>query len=162
MHNSLTIIPRAWWRMNMESSARSVTNTPECTTHHLWFPKQDKEWTWNNQHNDIHQYARMHNSPPIIPRVGWKMNIESSVPSQLPACQNAQLTHYGYQSRLKNGVDMEALAWSWSPRCQHPQLTRYDCQGRINNGHAIISMNTVTNMPECTTHTLWLPEQSKE
>ena len=109
----------------------TVTNMPECTTHLLWLPEQDKEWTWDDQHDHSHQHARMHNSPPMIARAGHWMDIGWS-------------------------------AWSQSSTCQNAQLTDYDCQSRTKNGHGMISMITVTNMPECTTHPLWLPEQDKE
>ena len=58
--------------------------------------------------------------------------------------------------------------WTWddqhhqSPTCQNVQLTFYDCQSRTKNGHGMISMIILTNMPECTTDPLWLPEQNKE
>ena len=101
------------------------------TTHLLWFPEQDEEWTWDDQHDYSHQHARMHNSPTMIARAGQWM-------------------------------DMRWSAWSQSPTCQNAQLTHYDCQSRTKNGHGMISMITVTTMPECTTHPLWLPEQDKE
>ena len=97
-------------------------------THQLWLPEQDKEWRWNHQHDHSHQHAWMHNSPPTIARVGWR-------------------------------VDMK---WSLWPTCQNAQLTSYDFQNRMNNRHGIISMIAVTNILECITHPLWLPEQDKE
>ena len=109
----------------------TVTNMPECTTHPLWLPEQDEEWTWNHQHDHSHQHARMHHSPPMIARAEWRM-------------------------------DMESSAWSQSQTCQNAPLTHYDCQSRMKNGHGIISMITVTNIPECTTYPLWLPEQDEE
>ena len=180
MHNSPTMIAKAGWRMDMESSAWStcqnaqltlydcqssmkhghgiismitVTNMPECTTHPLWLPEQDGEWTWNCQHDQ-----------------------------QSPTCQNAQLTHYDFQSRIKNGHGIISMItvinmpectthqlwlpeqdeeWTWNDQCdesltcQSAQLTDYDCQSRMKNGHGIISMITITTMPECTTHLLW-------
>ena len=59
-------------------------------------------------------------------------------------------------------IDMRSSAWSQPPTCQDAQLTGYDCQSRIQNRHEIISMITATNMPGCTTHRLWLPEQDQE
>ena len=59
-------------------------------------------------------------------------------------------------------MDMGLSAWSQSPTCQNAQLTACDCQSRTKNGHGMISMVTVTNIPECTTYPLWLPEQDKE
>ena len=162
---------------------------------------------------------KMHNSPPIITRAGWRVAMESSEWSQPPTCQNVQLTSYNWQSRMKNGhgiismitviklpkctthplwlaggwrMAMESSAWSQSPTCQNAQLTSYnwqrrmknrhgiismitatnmaecnsqtmyDFQSRMKNGHGIISMITATNMPECTTHKLWLPKDQQQ
>ena len=44
-----------------------VTKIPKCTTHCLWFPEKDKEWTWDDQHDHSDQHARMHNSLPMNP-----------------------------------------------------------------------------------------------
>ena len=79
-----------------------------------------------------HQHARMQNSPTMIARAEWRMVMESSAWSQPPTCLDAPLTSYE------------------------------SCQSRMKNGHGIISMITVTNMPECTTHILWLPEQNEK
>ena len=128
MHNLPPVIGRAGWRMDMESSAWSqsptcqnakltiydwqsrmknghriitmitVTNMLECTTHPLWLAEQDEEWTWNHQHGHGHQHARMPNSPPMIGRARWRIDMESSVWSQSPTCQIVQLTHYDWQS----------------------------------------------------------------
>ena len=59
-------------------------------------------------------------------------------------------------------MDMESSAWSQSPTCQTAQLTLYDWQSRVKDGHGIISMVTVANMPDCTTHYLQLAEQDEE
>ena len=137
-----------------------VTKIPECTTHSLWCPEKDKEWIWDDQHDHGHQHARMHNSLPMISRAGQRMDMGWSAWSWSSTCQNAQLTHYDFQSRIKNGHEWSA--WLQSPTCQNAQLTSYDFQSRTKNWHGMISMITVTNMPECTTHCLWFPEQDKE
>ena len=59
-------------------------------------------------------------------------------------------------------MDMGWSAWPQPLTCQNAQLTVYDSQNRTKNGHGIISMISVTNIRECTTHQLWLPEQGKE
>ena len=138
-------------------SMTTATNTAECTTHPLWLPEQDKEWTWDDQHD---QQARMHHSQTMIAKDGQRMDMGWSAWSQSPICQNAQLTHYDCQSMTKNGHGWSA--WSQSPTCQNAQLTLYDFQSRTKNGHGMISMITATNMPECTTHKLWLPKQDKK
>ena len=138
----------------------TVTNMAECTTHFLWLPEQDKEWIWDDQHDHSHQHVRTHNSLSMIARAGQRMVMGWSVWSQSPTSQNAQLTHYDFQGRIKNGHGMiRMIMW---PTCPKAQLTSYDCQSRIKNGHGVISMITVTNMSKCTTHCLWLPEQDKE
>ena len=56
-------------------------------------------------------------------------------------------------------MNMESSTSSQLPTCQNTQLTHYDCQSRMKNGHEIISMITVTNIPEHRTHLLWFSEQ---
>jgi hypothetical protein len=129
----------------------TVINMPEGTTHKLWLPEQDNEWIWEGQH------ARMDNSPPMISRAGQRINMGWSAWSQPPTCHNAPLTNYDCQSST-----MRWSAWSQSPTYQNAQLTLYECQSRTMNGHGMISMFTVTNMLEWTTHKLWLPEQDNE
>ena len=76
MHNSLPMISRAGWRMGMRWSAWPFSNILQCTTHQLWLPEKNKEWTWD----DHHDYS--------------------------PVMQNAQPTHYDCHSRMKNGHKM--------------------------------------------------------
>ena len=80
-----------------------ATNMPEYTAHPLWLPEQDEEWTWDHQHDENHQYARVHNSPPMISRAGSRMDMELSAWWELPTCQKARLTNYNCQRRVKNG-----------------------------------------------------------
>ena len=54
-----------------------ATNMPEYTTHHLWLQEQDDVQTSNYKHNHNHWYARMHNSPPMIVRAVWRIDMES-------------------------------------------------------------------------------------
>ena len=108
-----------------------VANMPECTTHQLWLPKQDEEWTLNHEHHFSHHHARMHNSPSMSARGGCRMDMKLWAPFQSPTCQNAQLTNYEYQRRMQNG-------------------------------HETMSTIPVTNMPECTTHWLWVPQMDAE
>ena len=75
MHNSQTMIARVGWRMSMRWSAWPFSNILQCTTYTLWFPGQDEEWAWNNQHDHFLQYTAMHNSPTMIARGGWRMDI---------------------------------------------------------------------------------------
>ena len=79
-----------------------VINMPECTTHQLWFPEQDKELTLDDQHYHGHQHARMHNSLPMISRAGQRIDIEWWAWLKSPTCQHPQLTPYDCQSRVKN------------------------------------------------------------
>ena len=132
MHNSPTMISRAGSNMDIGSSAWlepptcqyaqltnydcqsriknghgiistiRATSMSECTTHQLWSPEHDQEWTWDHQH-DQSQHARMHYSPSMIARAGSRMDMELSAWSQPPTCQNAQPTLYDCQSRIKNG-----------------------------------------------------------
>ena len=196
-----------------------ITNMPEWTTHLLWVPEQDAEWTWDHKHHSSHQHAWMHNSPPMSARAGCRMDIKPWAPFQSPTCQNAQLTNYECQSRMQSGhetmstipvtnmpkctthplwVPEQDAEWTWdhehhssyqharmynsptisaragcrvdmkswapfqSPTCQNAQLTDYECQSRMQNGHETMSAIPVTNMPKCTTHTLWDPEQYAE
>ena len=78
------------------------TNMPECTTHCLWFPEQNKESTWNDQQDYSHQHATMHNSLAMISRAGQRMDKKWLAWLQSPTCQHAQLTTYDCQSRVKN------------------------------------------------------------
>ena len=133
MHNSPTMIARAGSRMDMESSAWSdpttcmnaqltlydcqsrmknrhriismirATNMPECATHLLWLREQDPKWIWDHPYDEGHHHARMHNLPSMITRAGSRMDMGSSGSSEPPTCQNAQLTSYDCQSRIKNG-----------------------------------------------------------
>ena len=144
------------------------TNMSGCTTYPLcWM----KDGSYNHQHDHSHQYGRIYNSHPMIARAGWRMDINHQhnyhhqygkmynsqtmitragwimdIWSQSPMWQNAQLTSYDFQSRIKNGqvislinhqhakmhnlhtmvqvaragwiTDMESSAWSQSA-CQN-------------------------------------------
>ena len=57
---------------------------------------------------------------------------------------------------------MKPWAQFQSSTCKNAQLTNYKCQSRMQIGHEIISTIPVTNMPEYTTHQLWVPEQDAE
>lgn len=50
---------------------------PACTTHPLWFSEKNEEWKWACQHHHGYQCTRMHNSPPMIARGGWRMDMWS-------------------------------------------------------------------------------------
>ena len=58
--------------------------------------------------------------------------------------------------------NMEWSTWSQLLTCQNAQLTPCHWQSRMDNGHGTMSMLIVTNMPECTTHLLWLVKQDEE
>ena len=53
-----------------------VTNMAACTTHLLWVPEKDAEWTWNHEQHSSHQQARMHNSPSMSARAGCRMDMK--------------------------------------------------------------------------------------
>ena len=54
-------------------------------------------------------------------------------------------------------IDIKSSTPFQSPKCQNTQLTNYECQGRMQNRHKTINTIPVTNMPEYTTHQLWVP-----
>ena len=154
VHNPPPIITRA---MKNTDGTINIITVLGCTTHSLWLPKQDEEWTWNHQyfhsqqhantqptsynyrrrmknhtnhqHDCNHQHTRMHNSPTKSSRVGWRMDMESSTCSDSP--------------------------------CLNAQLTSYNCQRKMKNWHGTISMISVTKMPG-TTHPLWFSKQNIE
>jgi hypothetical protein len=64
----------------------TVTNWPECTTDLLRLPEQDKEWTWNYQHEHSYQHARMHNSPSVIAKAGQRIIISMITVTSIPEC----------------------------------------------------------------------------
>ena len=66
----------------------------------------------------------------------------------LSICQNAQLTCYNCQSSVRKGMDMESSSRSVT------NMPKYVHNSPTMNEHEIISMITISNMPECTTHTL--------
>ena len=161
-----------------------VINMPECTTHCLWFPEQDKELTLDDQHDHGHQHARMHNSLPMISRAGQRIDMEWSAWLQSPTCQNAQLTAYDFQSRTKNGHGIISMItvtkipactthwlwfpeqvreWTWDDQHDHSQwhAIMHNSQAMIARVEKRMDM-AVTTMPECTTHLLRLPKQDKE
>ena len=129
----------------------TVSNIPECTTYCLWLPEQDEKLTWNNQHDYSQQHARMHNLLPMIARAGWRMDMESSVWLQSLYTRMHNLPPQ--IDRVWWRMDMEWLVWSQSSARMHnspPKIARAEWTW-------IIGMVTVTNVPECATHPLWLP-----
>ena len=134
-----------------------VTNMPRCTTHLLWVPEQDAEWTWNHEHHFSYQNAGIHNSLSMSARGGCRMDMKPWAPFQSPTCQNAQLTFYKCQSRMHNGHEI----MSTIPVTNTAECTTHLLWVPEQDGQWTWTMSTilVTNMPECTTHILWVPEQ---
>ena len=137
-----------------------ATKMLECTTHLLWLPEQDPEWIWDHQHDEGHHHARMHNLPSMITRAGSRMDMghQHDQSHQCARMHNSP----PMIARVGSRMDMGSSEW-WEPlTCQNAQLTNYDCQSRIKNGQGIISMISSNNIPDCSTHQLWLPKQDEE
>ena len=143
--------------MDMQSSA--WTQLPTCQSAQLTpYDCQSRVKNWHDIINIMnHHYSRMHNSPPMIARV-WGMDMKPSASSQSLTFQDAQLTDYDSQSRMKSGQGIINMITVTN---MNRLLTSYDCQSRMKNGHGIIGMIIVTNMPECTTHPLWSQSRIK-
>ena len=58
-----------------------------------------------------------------------------SASSQSLTCQDAQLTDYDSQSRMKSGHGIINMITVTN---MNELLTSYDCQSRMKNGHGII------------------------
>ena len=132
-------------------------NTLQYTTHLLWLIGKEKEWTWDDQHN----YS--------------------------PIMQNAQLTCYDCQGMMKNGyriINMTSLQHT-AMHNSHSMISRTGqrmdminttilqhttmhnslpmiARAGWRNGHGIINMTILSNILQCTTHPLWLPEEDEE
>lgn len=106
-----------------------------------------------------------------------------------PTYKNAQLTDYVCMNRMKNGHGIISVIivssmpectthilwfpeqhkeWKWDHQhdWHHQYVSMHTywlwLESSMRNGHWIISMITITSMPEYTTHLLWLPEQNEE
>ena len=122
--------------------------------------QRDKGWRWDNQNDNCHQHARMHNSPPMIakvrwmgmddqhnpchqhPRINsppmiargvWRMYLESSEWSPLlPAMMNNSPPMI---ASMGWRVDIRSLTWSLSPTCHDAELTSFDFKSKLKNEH---------------------------
>ena len=88
----------------------------------------------------------VYNPPPMITRAGWKMTWNHQHDYGCQECttyllwlpeQNEEMTWNHQHMYLQSLI------------CQNAQPTSYDCQNRMKKKHEVISMFTVTNMPEC-------------
>ena len=86
-----------------------VTKIPKCTTHCLWFPEKDKEWTWDDQHDHSDQHARMHNSLPMNPEQvkEWTWNDQHNYSHQHARMHNSPTMI----ARAEQRIVMEWSAW---------------------------------------------------
>lgn len=138
----------------MESSAWSLSPMCQNAQHTSYDFQSNGQCICNHQHNHIHQHPRVHNSPTTIAKARWRMEMESSAWSQSSGYQNAQLTPYDCQSR--HGIISMTSHQYAQIHSSHAIISRARWRAEIDG---IMSMITVTNMPECATHNLWLPEQ---
>ena len=137
-----------------------VTNMPKCTTHWLWVPEKDAEWTWNHEQHSNHQHPRMHTHQLWFP----PQDAEWTLDHEHHSSHHHARMHNSPSMSARGGCRMDMKLWApfLSPTCQDAQLTDYECQSRTQNEHETMSTIPVTNMLKCTTHWLWVPEKDAE
>ena len=114
MHNSQTMGARAGCRIDIKSS--TPFQSPKCQNTQL--TNYECQGRMQNRHKTINTIP-VTNMPeytthqPMSARAGCRMDMKSWAPFQPPTCQNAQLSLYEYQRRMKNRHETMSTLSLW-------------------------------------------------